>query len=55
MMEPEVAQAIIAYQSPVPLFDSGEAAARHGRAEIDDPGTDAQKLLDKIVKRGRVG
>lgn len=45
---PETAQAIADYVSPVPLFATGEEAARHGMSGIDDPGPEAAVLIAKI-------
>ena len=41
-------EATMDYRSPVPLFASGEEAARHGVAEIDAPSADAQAAIEKI-------
>ena len=38
------------YRSPVPLFATGAEAAEHGRAEVDDPGPDARRLIAKIAR-----
>lgn len=38
------------YTTEVELFGSGQEAADHGRAEIHSPGSDAQKVITKIVK-----
>ncbi|WP_414167157.1 DUF6283 family protein [Streptoverticillium reticulum] len=43
-------QAIVGYVSPVPLFASGNAAADHGQARVDDPGEDAEQLMVKIAR-----
>jgi hypothetical protein len=44
------------YTSPVPLFASGAEAAAHGMAELEDPGTKARRVVDKVrarrVRRG---
>lgn len=42
--------AAMAYISPVPVFPSGADAARHGTAEIDNPGPAARRLVEKIVR-----
>jgi sarcosine oxidase delta subunit len=44
----ETAEAIRAYRSPVPLFDSGAEAAAHGMREILNPGPEARKAIRKI-------
>ncbi|MET9611698.1 DUF6283 family protein [Kitasatospora indigofera] len=45
--------AVITYTSPVPLFSSGAEAANHGRADIDRPGPDADRLINKIIRTRR--
>jgi hypothetical protein len=39
---------VIDYQSPVPLFDSGSAAAEHGVSGIADPDAAALTAITKI-------
>ena len=39
------------YTTSVPLFDSGAAAAAHGKAEIAHPSTKAQQTITKIVRK----
>lgn len=41
------------YVSPVPLFGSGAEAAEHGMAELEEPGTQARRLVGKLEKRGK--
>ncbi len=41
----------ITYQSPVPLFTSGAAAAAHGMRDATHPSADARRLVRKIVRR----
>ncbi|MFF7415791.1 DUF6283 family protein [Streptomyces lydicus] len=43
-------RAAIEYDSPVPLFPSGSAAAAHGEAGIDSPAEDARRMVDKISR-----
>lgn len=38
------------YTTSVPLFESGNEAADHGEAEIDDPSEEAERLIAKIVR-----
>ncbi|MFD8648683.1 DUF6283 family protein [Streptomyces mirabilis] len=45
---PETAEAVYDYTSPVPLFATGADAAAHGMREIDDPGPEALRAMDKI-------
>ena len=37
------------YTTDVPLFDSGQAAADHGMADIETPGAEAREVIEKIV------
>jgi hypothetical protein len=46
--------AIRDYESPVPLFESGRAAADHGLAELERPGEKAVRTIQRLErKRGR--
>jgi hypothetical protein len=47
----EVAEQVIEYVSPVPLFPSGAAAAAHGMRDIDEPGPAAQALMADLVRK----
>jgi len=44
------------YESPVPLFGSGQEAADHGGKDVDDPGVRARRtrgrLLEKLKDKG---
>ncbi|MFJ6140117.1 hypothetical protein [Kitasatospora sp. NPDC092286] len=44
---------MVTYVSPVPLFSSGSEAAAHGQADIDRPGPEADRLVDKIIRTRR--
>ncbi|MEU6362168.1 DUF6283 family protein [Streptomyces albidoflavus] len=46
---PETADAIAAYESPVPLFASGAEAAAHGMSSVLEPGEDARAAITKIT------
>lgn len=49
-------KSVFTYVSPVPLFASGNEAADHGEAEIEDPSEAARDKIRKIVKvRSRRG
>ncbi|MFJ2607950.1 DUF6283 family protein [Streptomyces sp. NPDC087425] len=43
-------RAAVGYQSPVPLFGSGNEAADHGQAEMCQPGAEASRLIGKISR-----
>ncbi|MEU3010209.1 DUF6283 family protein [Nocardia asteroides] len=49
-IQPETFEAAERYVSPVALFGSGAEAADHGQAEIDRPGVQARRLIQKIDK-----
>lgn len=48
---PEGAEAALDYVSPVPLWESGQAAHDHGVADIDHPSEKARKTIDKVVTK----
>lgn len=50
-LPPEVVRAAMNYISPVPLFESGAAAARHGVRDLVAPGRPASAVIDAIVRR----
>ncbi|MGC7093936.1 DUF6283 family protein [Amycolatopsis lurida] len=47
-ISPETARAVVNYQSPIPLFDSGAAAAEHGVRDINAPDSEALRTMEKI-------
>jgi hypothetical protein len=50
-LAPDVVEALLDYATEVPLFDSGQAAADHGLAEVDEPGEKARKKIDTLTRR----
>lgn len=44
-------QATLDYESPTPLFESGAAAAAHGRAEVEAPGEAAGRVIARLLRR----
>ncbi|MFE7525792.1 DUF6283 family protein [Kitasatospora sp. NPDC057542] len=52
-MDGPTLEAVVTYVSPVPLFSSGAEAADHGQADIDRPGPEADRLIDKIIRTRR--
>lgn len=44
-------KAAVTYRARVPLFESGAAAAEHGRADIDNPTAAARRTIAKITRR----
>lgn len=48
-------RSIFEYDTDVPIFDSGTAAALHGMRDMDEPGDTARSMIEKIIKnRGDV-
>jgi hypothetical protein len=47
-ISPDTFRAVIDYQSPIPLFASGDEAADHGQGDIDNPGEVAARAIAKI-------
>ncbi|WP_354670725.1 DUF6283 family protein [Streptomyces flavofungini] len=43
-------RASINYESPAPLFSSGNEAADHGQSDIDAPTVEAHRLIEKITR-----
>lgn len=41
---------ILEYETKVPLWESGQAAAEHGKREIESPGEKASRVVSKLVK-----
>lgn len=50
-MSREVADAVIDYRSPVPLFSSGGAAAAHGMRDVEEPGAEALAMMRTLVRK----
>lgn len=38
-------------KATVPLFESGNDAADHGQADIDDPGDEAQEAMQRLMRK----
>lgn len=55
--EPMDYDAIMSYESPVPLFASGAEAAEHGKRDMYEPGEEACQAIGKlqkiVAKRGK--
>lgn len=43
--------AVFTYESPVPLFQSGAAAAAHGKRAILRPGPKARRVVGQLVRK----
>jgi hypothetical protein len=50
---PETAQAMVDYESPVPLWSSGAEAARHGKSAITNPPPEAAVAIAKLTRKQR--
>lgn len=44
-------EAVWAYESPIPLFASGQEACDHGKKQIDEPGDKALGLITQISRK----
>lgn len=53
-IDPDVTAAILDYETPVELFESGEAAAQHGMANVDELTDDAKKAIWKLVRKRKL-
>lgn len=47
----EQVQAVIDYETPVPLFESGQEARDHGMAEYEHPSEKARKQVRKLIQK----
>ncbi|KQP63185.1 hypothetical protein ASF47_18055 [Nocardioides sp. Leaf285] len=47
----DVIEAVLDYVSPVPLFASGEEAARHGMSGVEEPPDPARKAIDNLTRK----
>ncbi|OXM54463.1 DUF6283 family protein [Amycolatopsis alba] len=50
LITPETAYLTVTYSSPVPLWDSGVAAAVYGLTSILNPSDEARRVIDKLVR-----
>lgn len=50
-MPEKVWEAILDYETSVPLFASGQEAADHGMSEIETPGDKARRIVAKIERK----
>ena len=50
-LTPEDVEAARDYESPVPLWESGEAAAEHGMALVESPDDKAQRTIQRLSKK----
>jgi hypothetical protein len=53
-ISPEEWEEALDYVSSVPLFGSGAEAAAHGRAEIEQPGVQARRTIDRLTRKLQV-
>lgn len=51
-LSPEVYEAVLDYTTEVPLFASGQEAADHGLAEVDEPSWEARRKIDRLLQKG---
>jgi hypothetical protein len=50
-MPEHVWEAILDYETDVPLWESGAAAAAHGMAGIENPDDKARRTIEKVAKK----
>lgn len=50
-LDPADVQAALDYSSPVELFESGKAAADHGRRDITNPSLATRLVVNKLTRR----
>lgn len=53
-IDPETADAILDYESEVPLFSSGAEAAEHGMRDVETPDEKARRLIDDLTRKRAV-
>lgn len=46
----QVKEEVWGYESPVPVWSSGQEACDHGKAEIEEPGEKAGKIIDRLTR-----
>lgn len=52
----KIAREVFTYKSPVPVFSSGEEAAKHGMRDIKRPRAEARRAIERLSrKRDREG
>lgn len=47
----ELESRIFDYETSVPVFSSGHTAAKHGRADIDNPSPEAMELIRDMIRK----
>jgi hypothetical protein len=52
-MTPAEVDAVIDYETDVPLFSSGAEAALHGLREVERPSVQARRLIERLERRRR--
>lgn len=50
-LDQDTTEALLDYETPVELFETGEAAARHGLSNVAAPTEDAEKAIGKLVRK----
>lgn len=53
-LDPEDLEAVLNYESPVPLWSSGMEAAAHGLAEVPNPPSRAKSIMRNLRRKGLV-
>jgi hypothetical protein len=50
-LSPEDVEAALTYESPVELFKSGAAAAKHGKRSIESPDARTRRTIDRLSRK----
>ena len=53
-LDPDAVDAALDYVSPIALWESGAAAAAHGRAEVETPSTRARRTVEQLKRKRQV-
>jgi hypothetical protein len=51
-LSPDVIDAVLDYDTDVPLWASGQEAAEHGLAEIEEISWEARRKIDRLLQKG---
>lgn len=52
-MSEEDVRRVAWYTTDVPLFESGRDACLHGLRDLQQPGPEAQRMMDKLLRKGK--
>lgn len=52
LVTPEAVTTALDYESPVPLWTSGQEAYEHGTRDLDEPDEKAHRVIKKLLAKG---